>query len=74
MGTKNYDACVTHLKWAPCLTKLDWEVECNIVHKEWANQIMRDYHNGVIAIDEAIQRVKNNIGQNTFVRCVHSCS
>jgi hypothetical protein len=33
---------------------------------------MHDYHNATISIDEAMQRVKNNIGQQTFVRCVHA--
>jgi len=74
VGTKNinYDVCVAHLKWGPCLTKRDWESECHIVQADWATQLMHDYHNATISIDEAMQRVKNNIGQQTFVRCVHA--
>lgn len=68
----NHDVCIAHLKWAPCLTKSDWENECIVVSDAQYNKIMRKYHSGVLTPDEAIEQVKNNYGKQTFVRCVHA--
>ena len=63
----NYDVCLAHLKWAPCLTKGDWENECKTVNDSEANRIIREYHAGVLDPDQAMAAVKSLFGQGTFV-------
>jgi hypothetical protein len=72
----NYDVCIAHLKWSPCLTKNDWTHECSVTNEAEANQVIRSYHAGVLSPDEAVKAMKKAVRpsdpESVFVRIVHA--
>ena len=52
----NYPVCATHLKWAPCMLKSDYRVDCKILENNaYANEIARKFHGGLLTLAEAME-------------------
>ena len=54
------DVCITHMKWAPCLIKNDFEDDCHIINDPESTKITRAYHNGTMTKREVETVVSSN--------------
>jgi len=52
----NYSICATHLKWAPCMLKSDYRVDCRTIEDNaYANEVVKKFHGGLLTLAEATE-------------------
>jgi len=56
----NYPVCITHVKWAPCLIKSDYEKDCCVVNRADAKVIVSAYHSGIYSREEVAGIIDND--------------